>query len=55
MKKRLILIPIILILIVAVILGLLPFKIFAIAVVVGGVWLYLFDLIVANNGEINGL
>jgi len=55
MKKRLILIPILLIALVAVILGLLPFKIFALGVVLGGVWLYLFDLIVANGGEINGL
>ena len=55
MKKRLILIPILLIAFVAVILGLLPFKILALALVLGGVWYYLFDLIVSHGGEIDGL
>jgi len=54
-KKRLILIPILLIALVAVILGLLPFKIFALGVVLGSVWYYLFDLIVSHGGEIDGL
>lgn len=55
MKKRLILIPILLIAFVAVILGLLPFKIFALGIVLSGVWYYLFDLIVSHGGEIDGL
>jgi len=55
MRKRFLIIPILLIALVAVILGLLPFKIFALGVVLGGVWYYLFDLIVSHGGEIDGL